>query len=349
MLLDKKKLATKMATYWKSQPKKYCKFCNCWITDNKPSVDFHERGKNHQENVKRKINEVKKKSTEQAKEREELEDDMKKMEKAAMEAFKKDLKDNPELAAKYGVKIRTDAEKLADKEAKRKEREAKLKKEEEEREAVLKAEEELMTKLATCKWFEAKSPEGYSYYWNVETNETIWVAPEEFVSLAEVRAQEQKAKEEAEKQKAFEEQNLEEDESEAGVSVGPMPRVPQSAYEEEESASEFYGLPTEAPPLPIPSEAPPPPLPTEPEIIPLPPSEPLPIEHIPLPPPPEEIQIPPPEEVKLPPPQEEKKTQEKRSKFKEKTVTSLGKDTNVTFKKRKLASGARNVRRRDDD
>lgn len=61
-------------------------------------------------------------------------------------------------------------EKLADKEAKRKEREAKLKKEEEEREAVLKAEEELMTKLATCKWFEAKSPEGYSYYWNVETN-----------------------------------------------------------------------------------------------------------------------------------------------------------------------------------
>lgn len=102
-----------MATYWKSQPKKYCKFCNCWITDNKPSVDFHERGKNHQENVKRKINEVKKKSTEQAKEKAEMEDDMKQMEKAAMEAFKKDLKDNPELAAKYGVKIRTDAGKIS--------------------------------------------------------------------------------------------------------------------------------------------------------------------------------------------------------------------------------------------
>lgn len=339
-----------MATYWKSQPKKYCKFCNCWITDNKPSVDFHERGKNHQENVKRKINEVKKKSTEQAKEKAEMEDDMKQMEKAAMEAFKKDLKDNPELAAKYGVKIRTDAEKLADKEAKRKEREAKLKAEEEEREAKLKEEEALMTKLATCKWFEAKSPEDYSYYWNVETNETIWVAPEEFVSLEEQKAQEEKVKAEEEKQKALEEQDPDEDESDPGVTVGPLPRVPQSAYgrwqtvahqeEEEEFVSEFLGLPTEAPP---------PSIPTEPESIPLPPSEPLPIEHIPLPPPPDEVQLAPQDEVELPPPQEEKKTQEKRSKFKEKCVTSLGKDTNVTFKKRKIASGARNVRQRDDN
>jgi hypothetical protein len=32
---------------------------------------------------------------------------------AAMEAFKKDLKDNPELAAKYGVKIKTDAGKIS--------------------------------------------------------------------------------------------------------------------------------------------------------------------------------------------------------------------------------------------
>jgi len=22
--------------YWKSQPRKYCEFCKCWITDNKP-------------------------------------------------------------------------------------------------------------------------------------------------------------------------------------------------------------------------------------------------------------------------------------------------------------------------
>ena len=42
---------------------------------------------------------------------------------------------------------------------------------------------------------------------------------------------------------------------------------------------------------------------------------------------------------------------EPRVKFKEKRVSSLGptKGGNVTFKKRKLASGARNVRKREDE
>lgn len=313
-----------MATYWKSQPKKYCKFCNCWITDNKASVDFHEKGKNHQENVKRKIDDVRKKSSEQAKLKAEAENDMRQMEEAAMEAFKKDLKDNPELAAKYGVKIKTDAEKQAEEETK------------------MKKEEALKIKLATCKWFEARSPEDYSYYWNVETNESIWVAPIEYISIEEQKAQEEKAKEE-EESTVTQEPDLEDSspfESNPGVTVGPLPRVPQSAYgawetvteEEEETPADFLDLPTEAPPLP-----------PEPDIIPLPPPpiEPDSIENIPLPPPPEE--------VKPPTPKEEKKTEEKPSKFKEKRVTSLGKDTNVTFKKRKIASGARNVRQRDDD
>ncbi|XP_051168691.1 WW domain-binding protein 4 isoform X2 [Leptopilina boulardi] len=35
-------------------------------------------------------------------------------------------------------------------------------------------------------WYEAKSPEGYSYYWHIETNETIWEIPEEgFMTIAE--------------------------------------------------------------------------------------------------------------------------------------------------------------------
>jgi hypothetical protein len=41
--------------------------------------------------------------------------------------------------------------------------------------------------------------------------------------------------------------------------------------------------------------------------------------------------------------------EEKKLIFKEKRVTSLGKDTNVAFKKRKITSGARNIRHRDDD
>lgn len=65
------------------------------------------------------------------------------------------------------------------------------------------------------------------------------------------------------------------------------------------------------------------------------PSEPLPIEDIPLPCPPKE-----------------KKEKQEGGRFKEKRVQSLasGNDnTKVTFKKRKLGSGARNTRQREDD
>lgn len=29
------------ADYWKSQEKKYCDFCKCWIADNKPVSNFN--------------------------------------------------------------------------------------------------------------------------------------------------------------------------------------------------------------------------------------------------------------------------------------------------------------------
>lgn len=65
------------------------------------------------------------------------------------------------------------------------------------------------------------------------------------------------------------------------------------------------------------------------------PSEPLPIEDIPLPGPPKE-----------------KKEKQEGGRFKEKRVQSLasGNDNSkVTFKKRKLGSGARNTRQREED
>lgn len=38
----------------------------------------------------------------------------------------------------------------------------------------------------TKKWYEAKSEEGYTYYWNIETNQSIWDSPPEgYVSLRE--------------------------------------------------------------------------------------------------------------------------------------------------------------------
>lgn len=68
------------ADYWKSQGRKFCDFCKCWIADNKPSIDFHEGGKKHKENVSKRLKEIHKNSTKQAKQNKKLEDDIKKME-----------------------------------------------------------------------------------------------------------------------------------------------------------------------------------------------------------------------------------------------------------------------------
>lgn len=68
------------ADYWKSQGRKFCDFCKCWIADNKPSIDFHEGGKKHKENVSKRLKEIHKNSTKQAKQNKKLEDDIRKME-----------------------------------------------------------------------------------------------------------------------------------------------------------------------------------------------------------------------------------------------------------------------------
>ncbi|XP_072235361.1 WW domain-binding protein 4 [Leuresthes tenuis] len=81
-----------MADYWKSQPRKFCQYCKCWIADNKPSVEFHERGKNHKENVAAKISEIKKKSIDKAKQEERASKQFAAMEEAALKAYQEDLK-----------------------------------------------------------------------------------------------------------------------------------------------------------------------------------------------------------------------------------------------------------------
>nr|KAF6371159.1 WW domain binding protein 4 [Myotis myotis] len=77
-----------MADYWKSQPKKFCDYCKCWIADNRPSVEFHERGKNHKENVAKRISEIKQKSLDKAKEEEKASKEFAAMEEAALEESK---------------------------------------------------------------------------------------------------------------------------------------------------------------------------------------------------------------------------------------------------------------------
>ncbi|XP_034957161.2 WW domain-binding protein 4 isoform X1 [Zootoca vivipara] len=151
-----------MADYWKSQPKKFCDYCKCWIADNKPSIDFHERGKNHKENVAKKISEIKKKSLEKAKQEEKMSKEFAAMEEAAMKAYQEDLK-----------RIGATTESLGQSSAPKK-HEDKKEKRKRERETTETSSKE------TKEWVRGFSAEGYVYYYNTVSKESQWEKPEGF-------------------------------------------------------------------------------------------------------------------------------------------------------------------------
>lgn len=234
-----------MADYWKSQGRKFCDFCKCWLADNKPSIEFHENGKKHKENVEKRLKEIRKNSVKQAKQQQKFDDDIKKMENAAMAAYLKDVEnDQKDLTAENIIRQKSQrSESMKDQPSenpnqmpsasaetnprfqnitdrnfsqdmdpceplgKKKQKppshpkgnskgggQNKQGKKKPNSKETLEGK-----KVVTKQWYEAQNPEGYSYYWHVETNETSWEVPEEgFMSIAEQaeEAKEQKIQEE---------------------------------------------------------------------------------------------------------------------------------------------------------
>uniref|UniRef100_A0A6B2EI05 Putative spliceosomal protein fbp21 n=1 Tax=Phlebotomus kandelakii TaxID=1109342 RepID=A0A6B2EI05_9DIPT len=198
-----------MADYWKSNERKFCDFCKCWIADNKPSIQFHENGRRHKANVEKRISEISKKAAKDEKSRKKMDIELKKMEEAAMAAYAQDISRNgdmtsqninrtlmesgvhPESISSAGASTSRaedvpamrqkpvdpllppmDPQELAFIQAQR-------------AAALLKDPDAIEPKDPTL-WCEAKSPDGHTYYWNVKTNETVWEAPKEgFVTLDE--------------------------------------------------------------------------------------------------------------------------------------------------------------------
>ncbi|XP_055465969.1 WW domain-binding protein 4 [Psammomys obesus] len=197
-----------MADYWKSQPKKFCDYCKCWIADNRPSVEFHERGKNHKENVAKRISEIKQKSLDKAKEEEKASKEFAAMEAAALKAYQEDLKrlglksdiSEPSLSPVGStVQPTSTSNQQKEKRTKKKKKEAPKGRWVEGATAdghsyyydlITGASQwekpegfqgSLKKTSAKAIWVEGLSEDGYTYYYNTETGESKWEKPDDFI------------------------------------------------------------------------------------------------------------------------------------------------------------------------
>jgi len=182
-----------MSEYWKSIPKKYCDFCKCYITDNKASQDFHERGFRHQGNVRKRVKEIQKNSTIQEREKLQYDSEIAKIEAAALNSFQSDLTRDPTFSKEISNKktISTSSLEKSSEQEKTGVYNRFGQSFGDESEVLVNGKKRALETIAKSfekktKWLEAKTAEGSTYYWNKHTLETRYDVPKSgFLSLAE--------------------------------------------------------------------------------------------------------------------------------------------------------------------
>lgn len=103
------------------------------------SVEFHEKGRRHKENVARRLKNVAKKSARDQVESEKFQSTLKQIESAALEAYQRDVESNRDLTS-IAINSRLEKDNLA------------------------------LSSGSKKVWCEAKTNEGRTYYWNTLTN-----------------------------------------------------------------------------------------------------------------------------------------------------------------------------------
>lgn len=111
------------------------------------SIEFHEKGKKHKENVAKRLKTITKKSIQERKKADKMDEAIAKMEQAGMEAYQKDVESNAaDLMAK------TIKETLI------------------KHNLLLSDNSEASSSKKRTPWYETKTLDGKIYYWNTETN-----------------------------------------------------------------------------------------------------------------------------------------------------------------------------------
>uniref|UniRef100_A0A1B0FIY9 Uncharacterized protein n=1 Tax=Glossina morsitans morsitans TaxID=37546 RepID=A0A1B0FIY9_GLOMM len=219
-LTDVKSLvSTKMADYWKSNERKYCDFCKCWITDNKASISFHENGKRHRMNVTKRISDISRNSEKAEQERRKMDAEIRRMEEAAMRSYAKDIHAHGDLTAHcISTVLESPSPNIANTEIfNGKPRQIDPLRLPGDDFNTNNAYQEALKKIdpstipEASLWVEGKNDDNCSYYWNVKTNESVWQAPKEgFLSWKEFQrindlAVQQQEMQQAEEAKRFRE------------------------------------------------------------------------------------------------------------------------------------------------
>ncbi|KAJ0062469.1 hypothetical protein NL108_013677, partial [Boleophthalmus pectinirostris] len=150
------------------------------------SIDFHERGKNHKENVAAKISEIKKKSIQKAKQEEKASKQFAAMEEAAMKAYEEDLK-RMEREAAFGPAAETTSTTStyqpvptvrAPKQPQALRQES-MQKKPQKKGGHPRPPAQPRPRTGASLWVEGMTSEGYTYYYNRATGESRWDKPED--------------------------------------------------------------------------------------------------------------------------------------------------------------------------
>eukprot|EP00035_Acanthoeca_spectabilis_P038855 m.56853 g.56853 ORF g.56853 m.56853 type:complete len:364 (+) comp9325_c0_seq1:65-1156(+) len=197
-----------MTTFWKSQSRKWCDFCKCWLSDNKPSIDFHENGKRHKEAVAMRIKESRQKGQEAQAEKAEVADMLRQIERDAVSAMQKDVEQDSSLAAHYNRRLppprpaasggTANAQQFLDLAASARQRRDQHGMAVTVQAAGAAAQPaSFAPALPDDIWAEMETENGHVYYYNTRTGESSWTNPADAIAEAAAEAAEAVAKETA--------------------------------------------------------------------------------------------------------------------------------------------------------